>query len=375
MKIGIITTHYALNYGAFLQALALQRTVSQLGHDCEIIDYRPKSSTFGRNYIRKSDSVPNFFRNVYALFSLNIYRKYISRRKKFDDTRNREMRSSERIYSSQKEILQNVEPYDVFICGSDQIWNIGLMYDPVFFLDFHGKYPSAKYVAYAPSVSMKKFSGEEEQLYSEHMKCFNAISVRESLGKELLSPLTEKEVKVVLDPVFLYGTKNWKDFAEIPKDFILQEPYIFCYYIGSNKIAQLTVDKLRSITGFRVVYCNVNLRDRFHSNICIRDASPQEFVGLIANASFICTNSFHATAFSLMFEKPFIVNLKNDAGDSRMEDLLSTVGLNDRFCDFENISNFDLESVIKCGKGYEQATKLLKDRINDSLVYLKKSIE
>jgi len=375
MKVGIITTHYALNYGAFLQAMALQRTVSEMGHYCEFIDYRPKIDKFGRSYIHKCRTAKDLLRNIYALLLVNVYCKYVSRRKKFDDMRKREMWSSDRIYTSQEDILQNLEPYDAFICGSDQIWNSSLMYDPIYFLDFHEKYPDAKYIAYAPSISMTELSADEKQTYSRHMQHFNAISVREAAGKALLSPLTEKEIKVVLDPVFLYGIDNWKYFSSYPKGFDIKEPYIFCYFIGSGMLSQIAVNKLRNITGYRVVYCNVQLRDRFQSDVCIRDASPREFVGLIEKASFVCSNSFHATAFSVMFQKPFIVTLNRNGRDSRMVDLLSSIGLNDRLYDLDNIEELDMDAVKKCAEGYEQAKPLLKKLIKESMMFLKKSLE
>lgn len=374
MKIGIITTHYALNYGAFLQAMALQKILTAMGHDCEIIDYRPKNDKFGRDYIHKIRGVQDIARNVYAILLIKVYSDYVRRRKKFDDTRKKEIRLSRRIYTSREDILQYVEQYDAFICGSDQIWNLRLMFDSTYFLDFFDKHSCAKYIAYAPSISMTEFNDSEKQFISKQMRHFDAISVREPEGKALLSPLTEKEIKVVLDPVFLYGTENWKKFSTIPKGFNIQEPYIFCYYIGSSKLAQIAIEKLRNITGYKVVYCNVNLRDRFRSDICIRDASPQEYIGLIENASFICSNSFHGTAFSVLFQKPFIVTLNRNGRDSRMVDLLSSIQLNDRIYDMDNVCKLDTNAVKKCSEGYEQAIPMLKNLVNESMDYLKKSL-
>ncbi len=372
MKIGIITTHYAINYGAFLQAMALQRTISEMGHDCEIIDYRPNIDKFGRNYIHKVNNVKGFVRNIYAMLSINYYLKYKTRRKKFDNTREREMRLSEKVYVSHNDVLQNLEPYDAFVCGSDQIWNLRLMYDPVFFLDFREKYPEAKYIAYAPSTAMSDLNELEKKIFSKHMRNFDALSVREAAGKTLLSTITDKEIKVVLDPVLLYGTKKWEDFSKVPKGFNKEDPYIFCYYIGSSRLAQIAVDKIRKITGYRTIYCNVKLRDRFHSDECIRDASPQEFVGLIKNASFVCSNSFHATVFSVLFKKPFIVTLNHNGRDSRMVDLLSSMNLNNRLFDLDNIDNLNTEAVKRCAEGYDEGIQLLKNQVDESKGYLKK---
>jgi len=373
MKIGIITTHYALNYGAFLQALALQRIISGLGYDCEIINYQPKIKKYGRDYFRKIQTFKDLLAFLFRLVSVNSFIKFNARKKKFDTALKNEMNTSNRVYTSYDEILKNLEYYDCFICGSDQIWNINLMYDPTFFLDFHQKYPSAKYIAYGPSISMSKITEDAKNLYRKHLAHFNALSVRELTGKSQLSSLIGKEIKVVLDPVFLYGADNWENFSKLPKDVVLKEPYILCFFIGTNNLSKIAVEKVRKLIGFNLVYCNLQLRDRFHSDLIIRDASPQEFVGLIKNASFICTNSFHATAFSIIFQKPFITTLNQNGRDSRMVDLLTTIGLNDRMYDLDNIYQLDQNSINKCFEGYNLALPLLEHQITESINYLEKS--
>lgn len=375
MKIGIITTHYALNYGAILQALALQRTLSDLGHDCEIIDYRPDVGKYGRNYFYKNRSIRAFLRNIYAFLSVSTYRKFIRRKALFDDVLEKKMRLSDKIYFSGDDVLSNLDPYDMFICGSDQIWNANLVYDPIYFLDFYEKYPLSKYVSYAPSISMDKFDERGKNIYRAHLKKFCAISVRESEGKALISSLTDKKIEVVLDPVFLLGVENWQKFSKAPKGINVKAPYIFCYFIGTSKLPAIAVERLRRITGYKVIYCNVQVRDRFNSDVSIQDASPQEYVGLIENASIVCTNSFHATAFSVMFKKPLVVTLNLNARDARMIDFLASVELNGRTFSLDNIDKLDSSMVEKLAMGYEQAELLLNTRVKESLNFLEKSFE
>lgn len=340
-KIGIITTQYSPNYGALLQAFALQEYLKCNYPDfkIEIIDYYPQHADDFWKLFHKVRDYKDILLNVYSLLHPKLL---LTKKREFNEFKrfiNQNLNCSARYYSfSELEKLE--QQYNTLICGSDQIWNIARHDDPAWFLYFSKSWKNCKKIAYAPSVADTIPYGHENNLV-KYLNNLNGISVREDVDVEQLQQYTNKEVKHVCDPVFLLTQEEWEKY--LPESNI-KEPYILCYFISVGDFAFEAVKKLRELTGLKVLYINVNMRDKLKSDYDIRTASPFEFVNYIRNASYVCTNSFHCTAFSILFKKNFFV-IRKQMSNSRMESLIRTSGLKNCFLDKDNVQKLDVDKL------------------------------
>ncbi len=367
-KIGVITTQYSPNYGALLQTFALQKYLKKhySEKEIEVINYFPEHSK------KFWDIFPNRkgWKNKLLAIYLFLHPQYIkakkerlSKLKKFVE----DNISCSKAYSEYEELEQLEMEYDTLICGSDQIWNITRHDDPAWFLYFSKEWKECTKIAYAPSVADKIPAGHEEHL-KEYLQNLDFISVRESSDIEQLKKYTSKEIWHVCDPVFLLSAQEWSEY--FPKVDIIKEPYILCYFISAGDFAADVVKKIRNLTGIKVVYINVNIRDKFNADYDERIADPADFVNYIKNARYVCTNSFHCTAFSILFKKDFLVVPKQSA-NSRMKSMIDKAGIENRFIYKEKINDLNIQDLevdySKCN--LEQWIKESKDYLNEAIEY------
>lgn len=315
MKVYIVTTHFANNMGALLQCYALSKYLKCNEFvDCEVLNYLPKDDDLSWKLWPKPECLKDIIKNVYSLMP----HKVISKIRK-----NQVMRSfisnylpiTEKIYK-RKDLLQSPPEADVYICGSDQIWNFRIFDDLTYYLDFCDKIQTRR-ISYAASIT-DFWNTKQQALVQPYLHKFDTITLRDKNYVSAVSEIAVKEVSLVCDPVFLLSKEEWTSFAK--EDLCLDEPYILCYFISVPNIALEAVENLRKRTGYKVVHLNVNSRDRFNSDINIRVADPRDFVGLIKNASYLCTNSFHCSSFSIIFQKDYMF-LKGTI-DERAETLM-----------------------------------------------------
>lgn len=361
MKIDILTFQFAKNYGAILQAHALSSYLREdLGEECEIIQYWPaRSEASWKLYLRLTD-FRVLLRNVYVFFNL----KYRSEFKK----KNRIMRTaiSELLPLTQqcydREKIQKTPPIaDAYICGSDQVWNFVKCFDdPTYFFDFTKSMKNVKRIGYAPSIAdpWPKARWKEFKGYLANM---DFISVREKSDIAVVEKLSGKAVSHVVDPVFLKSKDYWDRLSE---NINIEEPYIFCYFLGTNDLAVNLVNKIKKLTGYKVVHLNLNARDRFNSDYLYRAVSPQHFIGLIKNAAYICTNSFHCSAFSVIFRKNYFVAPKGFA-NVRMESLQEMFGLDNRMFNQTMIDELSTDTMnVNYSRAKEQFVPYKENSIN-----------
>lgn len=341
MRIGIITTQYAPNYGALLQAFSLQNYLRKSYEFAVVfdIDYWPEYTRDFWKVIRKRKGIKNKLLNIYFLMHPGMIKARRELLKAMWDFRNNYI-SCTKPYYSESDLKDNPDHLDVVICGSDQVWNVSRPeYSSVNFLAFAENW-NAKVISYAPSVATRIPDSKKEEL-QRYLERFDAISVREANDIEQIQKLTNLPVKHVCDPVFLTSAKEWESL--IPHRQI-DDRYILCYFISVGEFAPKVVDKIRELTGLKVVHINVNARDKFHSEYDIRNANPFELVSYIKNADYICTNSFHCTAFSVLFRKKLVV-VKKDVANSRMESLLQLAGATNAFIGNDELSSLTLEKM------------------------------
>ena len=359
MKIKTITCHDVYNVGASLQAYALQTYLTSLGTDVEIIDYKPDylsghyrlwggvNPTFDKPFIRELYCLVKFPGRLKSLES--------KRKKTFDSFRENYLKLTNR-YSSVDELRKNPPEADLYFAGSDQIWNTFFQNgkDPAFYLDFGNE--SVKKASYAASFSTETVPEEYKEPISNWLNALDYISVRESSGINVLESMGIKNGVQVFDPVFLLDKAMWESFDLLSND----EDYVLVYDFDGNqnikeiaqKIAREKDCKIYSIQGFD------------YPDSCFTQAGPIEFLKLIYNAKCVVSNSFHATAFSIIFGKQFWVLNRGEAINTRMHDLTESLGILDRLV--ETKDDIDLESKID----FELVYQKLNPMISESKEYI-----
>jgi hypothetical protein len=270
-------------------------------------------------------------------------------------------------YNSYTDLYKRIsKKYDCLVCGSDQIWNLNLFNDPSFFLRFERILPGIKYIAYAPSIA-ENLTEEQYSILSDNIKHFTSISVREKGDVIKLQQITGKKIKCVLDPVFLLSEYDWSDIMQ-PIDKIAR-PYILLYTVAGNKEYRAITQKLKKEFGYKTVCINTHLYNKYHANYCMTDVSPENFIWLIKNASIVCTTSFHALAFSIIFNKQFIV-VPDEKRASRHISILNELDIRDHL--FFDANQFDEKNIPQID--YNQVNIRLNALKATSLDYLRRAL-
>ena len=337
-KIGIITFHNALNYGAVLQAFALQNTLSFFS-DAEIINYH------SFNMEHKNDSfiikVKRFIKSAINLFSLknNVY-YVIKKRHNFNDFVKNYLSISKRKYNS-KNIAKANNLYDSFITGSDQVWNYNLTRgDWNYFLPFAS--PEKKN-SYAASFGGCKIDEHIKSTIRNMLFDYSSISIREKSGIEIIENCGVcKTVEIVCDPVFLIPKQDWIQKLSLERK---KEKYIFVYIVTKPKNLFKLALNLSKKYNLKIILVNSNAKSIIKDipkNIINKSyVGPKEFVNLIFNSDFVLTTSFHAIAFSLIFNKTFYYELDSsiENNNSRIINLENVFKIENRRIKTENCFN------------------------------------
>ena len=364
-KILTITCHNVYNHGASLQEYALLKFLENEGFEAATINYTPDYLSGHFNFLSVDN--PRFKKNL--LFKLlylvlKFPSKLLSypRKMKFDEFSERFIPETKQRYTTNEDLKTNLPSADIYICGSDQIWNSYFQNgkDPAFYLNFVPD--DKKKISYAASFAIDEIEDNLKDFVKENVQRLNAVSVRESSGKKILNNLNIQNVVQVLDPVFLLNTVEWNKLI----DKKLEDNYILVYDFDSNPEIKDIAIKLRNEYKWKIVALNKNIKyaDR---NYFLK--GPQEFLSLIKNANFVLANSFHAVAFSIIFKKNFFVFNRNTKINTRMRDLLNLLKIDNRLITDDN------ESVIKNTIiDYKEVNKQLKTQIELSENFLKNAL-
>lgn len=368
-KIGILTFHKSINYGSVLQSWALSRVISKR-FVVEIIDYEPQNYEFLYANYRQWNSWNNIKYNLKRMplsSALNNQRQLF---KKFRD---------EQLPLSRKKYNYNngcdiKEEYKGIVVGSDQVWNIRAKdCDPIFFLPFNY---SGNKVSYACSINDTDYTEKNlpSNLASEIFD-FDFISIREESGKNKLEQFIAKQKKVytLLDPTLLC---NSSEYDSLLNDRIVDGKYIFLYNVWTSEAgiqaAKFLSEKLNMPVYTIMTASNVkeiNLLKKSGILVDTVRTSPSDFLNFFKYASYIVTESFHGTAFSLIFEKPFVC-VSNRTNDERLNNILTLVGLKDRYMKLGELQTYDLKQEID----YEIVTEKKAKRTGECIELLYKAI-
>ena len=339
-RIGIITIHNSPSFGASLQSFALFRYVQQQGCECEIIDlYRPANDGFVRSHRYTSYAEKNrtFLQRQKARLRQNPLLRKSSKawnhvcKQKFDDF-NSMLRLSQP-YRRVDDLYQNPPAYDVYISGSDQLWNPDQPFciEP-YFLTFVRN--GGKKISYASSIGLSALPQKVKSDFREWLLDFDAISVREKTAKSLVGQLVGKEVKEVLDPTFLLDITEWEKLAIVP----LEGDYVLLFTLSLNQHLLEFATRYACEKGLAVV--GMGNWDSPNENVKkVDDVGPREFLGYIQHAKAVFTDSFHGTVFSIILGAgqvfPYIS--KRSKRGSRIADLLRLFHLEDRMLHEESM--------------------------------------
>jgi len=343
MKIGILTFHCPHNYGAVLQAYALQEKLKSMGHEVEIIDYRPDYllSPYSAFSIRNNKS-----RNPIYLFRrfvesiLTFYTK-IKRRKVFKEFIHNKLDLSEDVSG----IIPNY--YDLYILGSDQIWNFSLTrgFDKVYY-GFFKTFKASKKITYAASFGKAIIKEKEMKSLEVALKNFDGISLREKESIPLLKSITKSEIVNVLDPTLIADISTWNNIALKP---FIRKKYVLVYQVTIDKQTRIIADYVAKQINATIVEIPAWVTFQYLSNNQLT-TSPEQFLGWIKYADCIITSSFHGTAFSILFNKPFYTVNLNDGSENRPKNLLEDLGLTKRLINknsFPEYESIDFQDANK----------------------------
>lgn len=363
-KIGLITFHRVYNYGAVIQAYALQQVLLKEGYDCTIIDFSKKKQRDFTNVISTRNGFKRFVKTV---MMFPIYTKRNARKLKFDHFINYILKLTDKTYKTEISIEQIKNDYDTFLIGSDQVWNVKKESDTssVYFLSFVS---DKKRISYAPSIGISNMESLKD--YKSDLEKFDHISCREKGGASELTKLLEREVPVVLDPTLLATRDLYDDVCKLK----YESNYILYYTLDGKDRCNNNMDILCELKKkfnleLKIIAPEWPFHDGYGEDVI--DAGPEEFLSLIKNAALVCTNSFHGTALSLEFEKPFYVLEGRSIKDERKRSILEQVGATERI-----ISSVEEVKFIDSYKmNYETITKNIDMLRESSRKYLMEALQ
>lgn len=366
MKIGILTWLHNGNYGSILQAYALQKALRNQGYQTENIDYAPSTVKKVENLIKNKNSLKLFLEKWDAYCAKKVAgspRELSEKQKKFEDFRENYINITRR-YSSPKEVAAIDGEYDAYICGSDQIWSPVLL-NPVFYFDFLSD--TERKIAYACSFGVSSIKGKKATKITNYLNRFDYISVRESSGCEIVKNLTGKVVPVMPDPTLLLQRTDWD---KVSKYNLNLNKYIFCYFLSWNEDYWKYVENVSQQLGYQIVIVpSVKQTYQVDAKI-LKNIGPEEWIGLVKNASYVITDSFHGTVFSIIYNKPFTV-LKRFSDDnprsqnSRIYTLLEHYNLTNRLG--INTDIFNLQEYTKVNSQVEYDRRYALEWLNNVL--------
>lgn len=361
MKIGIITMHCSTNIGASLQAHALYKKIEELGHQPEIIDYRPELFTDLLDSRKKWHwkGIKNWLKGVL------LYKRLSTKHNNQIDFEQNFYPTKTLRYNSKQELQNSPPVYDCYICGSDQIWNPAhINYDSTYFLGFVPK-ECKKIFSYAASIGEDSLTQSDLDFLAQETARFSAISVREDSAVKILENCNRKAVQNI-DPTLMFPAEYWLKQAQKPQKAV-PEKFIFYYPLQHNPIEVELISKLKKETNLKCVSTEAALFPVKGTDIQLPACSPAEFLWLVANAEYVITNSFHGLVFSLIFNKK-IISFKNEYRNCRLDSLCRLFNIEG--LQISSLEDLSLESLQRYWELIGQAETILANERIKSESYL-----
>ena len=347
MKIGILTFHSVYNYGAVLQAMALQGFLLNLNlGDVELINYEVED-------FKKLYSLNPFYGGIkMTLQRLFGIKERYSQAKVFDSFIRDNLLQTRPLQLG--ELPDYLQKYDAIVYGSDQIWNTVLTQDDgVYF----GEYTpiNIREISYAASFGTDICNSVQREKIRTYLRKFYRISVRERQGIEYIRKEIDNSVELVVDPVFLLNRKYWETLCE--NCYPINKPYILYYSLQHNEELINRTNRLAETNNLKIICIHPTARKQRIGGIQLYDVGPIEFLSLIKGAEIICTNSFHAVAFSLILNKK-VLQVNHSKSKSRINNLLTLLELNEQ--EYSEVIDFSKVNVQRLAQIVEDSKSFLK---------------
>lgn len=361
-KVGLITFHRPINFGAALQSIALFKAIQKCGGNCQIINYINPAFEKAYPLIHKE----RFVSLKGLMWEFAMLPKQIKKRKAFRSFITKNAFLTKKMKKSELQLIEN--KFDVFFTGSDQVWNFKCSgNETAYFLDFVKEKPK---FSYAASFGDTKINSGNKDLYYKLITSFQKISVRESSGVQIVKDISNIEAVQSLDPTLLLDKAEWSLICQnvLRKH---KKEYVLVYFMAQSEEIKdqmfVVINKIKEEKGYDVLVIGGSLRKEKDGIFYVEISSPEEFVALFRDASYVVTNSFHGTAFSVNFRKNFYSYiLPNLDIIGRVESFLNKIGLKERVFSFAYQVN-ELKDI-----NYDLYEKAITDEVQDSYSYLRK---
>lgn len=366
MKIAVITLHRIFNYGSVFQAYATQKLLEEKGNEVVIIDYIPKQRSLKRMLFAPA---PKGYNNITAwvyklLRSVSILLKELT----FTSFLKKNLSLTHK-YRDINQLKCDIPIADVYVTGSDQTWNSkyneGI--DRCFYLDFVPE--KSKRISFVSSFGATSISESEKLLIKNYLKKYSALSVREDSAQSILFSLGFKESKWLIDPTLQIEKKVWYKLAS---KRLVKKPYLILMLLYSeDNGATEYARKIADCKGLELIKLSWDIKKDSNIDKLMTHRKPEDFLSLFYYADFVVTNSFHGTAFSINFEKEFVV-VPRDEFNSRIESLLYLTGLSNRMitnideainASFHKIDYIPVRKIINNER--KRADEFLSESINN----------
>lgn len=369
-KVAVVTFHRAHNFGSVLQTYALQEYVKELGKEAgtdieyTVIDFYTEEQEELYKVYKSGINIKNIIKNVFVLQNAKALKM---KHRKFNDFISENFNVTER-YRNTEEMKLNVPSADYYISGSDQIWNVRAKdFADVYYLDFVNQ---GKKISYAASFGPLKIDWEQydKQKYTQLLQEYNAISVRECGSADNVEYLTGDQCSINVDPTLLLASEQWR---KIQSDVDYKNgQYILMYCLEPSKQQLEMADAISKKLKLPIVILRYNNKnDMFNHYVKKYDSGPKDFLAYIDHAALVLSSSFHGTAFSLIYHKPFYVF--NGMKDNRISSILLKTGMTERSLEcFEEIERVTLDKPDD-----EAIEALLNEERNASRMYLRRALE
>lgn len=363
-KIAIMTWYTFRNYGTVLQAVALNRVIRDFGYDVSTIAYNPLE--------RKKPFAERVLNKIERLLSASDYSSD-EKELLFENFIKENICLTSKIHSSEEFHRLNSD-FDAFVCGSDQIWGPRWL-DTRFYLDFVEKADCK--IAYAPSFGCSEIPEDNKRKkISSCLMDFGSISVREKSGAEIVESLIGKKPPVVLDPTLLLDDEKWDEYARTCFD--KSKRYCLFYFLGNNPQNYHVAKKIAEDKGLKIKILPVFSKDFKLESSIHESVGPSEFLTLLKNADYVCTDSFHGMVFSVIFHKQFVAfeRFKRTGGKSqntRIYNFLNLMGLNNVLLGQDSLNEWEQKTNLSID--YKHVDDRLETLRKDSLAYLKSALD
>lgn len=330
-KVLIVTFLRAINYGAVLQAYATNIALKKMKTQPEFLDiadnYPIILNPFKEKGLKTKISIIR--ENIFSVCRLA---KILLKRKRFDDFINQEFKKTKK-YLKPEDVMNDPPTSDIYMTGSDQMFNASKRVNPVFYLEFAEK--NAKKISYATSMGNSSPAPECEKKFFDNLKQYAHISVREMSTKEFFET-KGLNASQHIDPTFLLKKKEWDSLVE-DETPIVQGNYILVYELLPHKLTKELIEIIRKETGYKVVNIATKAFNRVEADINLYDVGPLQFLNLFKNAQQVITTSFHGTCFSIIYNKPFYTLIGNK--EKRIRTLCELLNLEKCVLDEEIVIN------------------------------------